>query len=245
MKLDLGDTVTVTDDEMGMILARIEPYLPTHLLAMDPAPYVGLRYSFAPFTGREEGPNRPEASYDDPALAYVRDDIDPVEHRLRRAARSILDDVFQRARELWKNAAYVAHLRDAVQDAPARWQAYERELKAVDAADAYLRTPEAGREWPAAVCRLIDAHQRLTAAATAFEERAREIARVHETFLYADLGHDDALAAAGHPAGRDWVIGSAYEGHYDATLTTWVRRHIQHQQDHVAQVSRLSGTPTP
>ncbi|MGW6262554.1 hypothetical protein [Streptomyces sp. NPDC055085] len=242
MKFDLGDTVT--DDEMGVILARLRPYLPTYLLAMEPAPYVGLRYSFSPFTGREEGPARPEASYDDPALAYVRDDVDPVEHRLRRAARSILDDVYRQARELWKDAAYVANLRDVIKDAPARWQAYERELKAVDSADAYLRTPEAGREWPAAVCRLVDAHKRLATAADAFEERAREIARVHEKFLYADLGRAAALAAAGHPTGRGWVIGSSYEGYYDATLTTWVRRHIQHQQDHLTQVSRLSGTPT-
>ncbi|MFD6826074.1 hypothetical protein ACFWC5_37890 [Streptomyces sp. NPDC060085] len=238
-----GDTVTITSDEMREILARIQPYLPTYLLKMEPAPY-GLRFTFAPFTGREAEPIRPAASYDDPRLTYVREDVDAAEHKLRVAGRDMLADVYQQARELWKDAAYVADLRDVVKDAPARWQAYERELKSTEAAFAYLRTPEAGREWPAPICRLVDAHERLTAAATSFEERGREIARVNETHLYADLGRAAALERAGHPDGRAWLVGSAYEGFYDATLIDKVRRLIEQQESHLAHVSRLSGTPT-
>lgn len=244
MPINLGDRVTVTEGEMRKILARIQPYWPPYLLTIEPAPYVGLHYTFAPFTGREAEPARPVASYDDPALAYMGQDVDPVEHKLRKAARSILNEVFHQALLKWRDAAFVADLRDVIQDAPARWQAYERELKVTESAFAYLRTPEAGREWPAAVCRLVDAHERLTAAAASFEERGREIARVNETHLYADLGQATALEKAGHPEGRSWQVGSAYQGRYDADLSDKVRRLIEEHESHLARVSRLSGTPT-
>ncbi|MFF0191050.1 hypothetical protein [Streptomyces sp. NPDC005244] len=244
MAINLGDRVTVTEGEMREVLARFQPYWPSYLLTIEPAPFSGLRYTFAPFTGREAEPSRPEASYDDPALAHVWEADDPVEHKLRTGARTILREVFQQALLKWRDAAFVADLKAVIKDAPVRWQAYERELKATESAYAYLRTAEAGREWPAAVCRLVDAHNRLTAAATAFEERGRQIAYVNEKHLYADLGWAPALERAGHPEGRAWLVGGAYEGRYDAYLTDQVRRLIEQQQEFVARVGRLSGMPT-
>ncbi|MET7458030.1 hypothetical protein ABZT03_40535 [Streptomyces sp. NPDC005574] len=241
--MPFADTVTITGDEHREIFNRLAPYLPSYLQKVEPNPSGwGLRFTFAPFTGREARPDRPAASHGDPRLRHVAESQDPAEYRLRRAARIILSDIYEAAYEKWKDAAYVAALQAVVQDAPRRWQAYEREAKALEAAYAYLRTPEAAREWPAALSRLIDAQDRTRGAAEAFDMRARQIASVHEEHLYADLGHDAALKAAGYPEAKDWHIGSAYEGSYSDFLTEQVNRLITEQERHLAKVSRLSNT---
>jgi hypothetical protein len=243
--MPLGNTVTITGDENAEIFNRLAPYLPSSLQKVEPHPYgFGLRFTFAPFTGREERPSIPAAYYEDLRLRHVRESQDPTEHRLRRAADTILGDIYEAAAAKWKDAAYVAALKAVVQDAPQRWDAYEREARELESAYAYLRTPEAAREWPAAVSRLIDAQDRTRAAADAFEVRARDIAQVHSKHLYADLGHNAALEAAGYPEGRTWHIGDAFEGHYSNSLTEKVSRCIREQEDHLAKVSRLTGTTT-
>ncbi|WP_432189855.1 hypothetical protein [Streptomyces sp. Tue6028] len=246
----LGHTVTITADEMREIFARLQPHLPPYLRKVEPNTYnTGLRYEFAPFTGREETPSTPSAFYNDPQLGYVGEDADPREHTLRQAAKSILTDLYDRAYEEWKDAAYVADLQDVVRDAPDRWRAYERELKALESAYAYLRSPEAAQEWPSAICRLVDAQHRAGAAAVAFDERAREIADVHEKHLYSDLDHGTALSRAGHPDGGDWHIVCAHE--YGARyysdhntgvpLQEIVRRLTDQQDAHITKVSSLAG----
>ncbi|MET9804666.1 hypothetical protein [Streptomyces sp. NPDC006368] len=148
-----------------------------------------------------------------------------------------------------ENAAYVADLKAVVQDAPELWAAFLRESAVLTAAYGYLRTPEAAQEWPSAVSRLIDAQDRTRAAAAAFDERAREIAQVHERHLYAELGCADALRAAGYPEGEAWHVveayqygGRAYSSGWDVhPLEAQVRRLIEDQDAHVAKVGRLSG----
>ncbi|MEU0852519.1 hypothetical protein ABZ387_31825 [Streptomyces flaveolus] len=243
--MSLGHTVTVTGDEQRQIYDRLAPHLPPYLRKIEPNPYGwGLRFQFAPFTGREQEPAMPAAVYEDPRLTYVAQSQDASEHRLRRVAKTILSDLYDQARDEWKDAAYVADLREAVQDAPERWRVYEREAQAMQTAYAYLRTPEAGREWLAAISRLVDAQDRTRAAAVAFDERAREIAFVHDRHLYADLGPVQALIEAGYPEAADWHVGDGFEGYFRNGLTTRVDGLIQEQEAHLTRVGRLAGQPT-
>lgn len=226
------------------VMDRIAPHLPPYLRKIEPTSYGRVRFEFAPFTGREEEPAKPQSYYDDPRLDYVPEAHDATEHRIRTVAQSILGGLYDQARGEWKNAAYVADLRRVVRDAPERWRAYEREAKALEAAYAYLRTPEAGREWPAAISRLVDAQDRTRAAAVAFDERAADIARVHDEYLYADLGHSQALVEAGYPEAKDWHVGDGFGGYFRNGLTDQVDRLIEQQESHLAEVGRLSGTTT-
>ncbi|MEW2623630.1 hypothetical protein [Streptomyces sp. NPDC048106] len=242
---DFGDTIRITSDEHREIFARLQPHLPPYLTKVEPSRYgYGLCFEFKPFTGREEEPSAPDASYDDPKLRYSAESDDPAEYRLRVAAREILSDLYSRARAEWKVAAYVADLRQVVKDAPARWEAYEQAANALDSAYGYLRTPQAGAEWPSAISRLVDAQERALAAARAFDDRAAEIAAVQYKHLYADLGDAAALAAAGYPEAKDWHIGDGFGGYYSQSLLEKVRHLTDEQDAHLAKVGRLAGSGT-
>ncbi|MFJ8763058.1 hypothetical protein [Streptomyces cyaneofuscatus] len=236
--------VTITPDELKEIADRLAPYLPPNLTRAEPStsPWGGMDYTFDPFTGREAKPVEPP-THKDPRLTYVTWEQDEQEHSLRRKAGTLLSDMYAEALVLWRDAAYVADLKDVVQDAPARWAEYERAFQALEAAAAYLRTPQAATEWPAAIARLVDAQLAATAAATAFDQRGRGIAQAHRTHVHADLGHHGALAAAGYPEARHWHITDldGYGGWGDSSLAAQVRRLIEEQDDHLAKVGRLTG----
>ncbi|MEU1918360.1 hypothetical protein [Streptomyces massasporeus] len=235
-------TVTITPDEHRQIFERLAPHLPTYLRKVEPHPCGwGLRFEFAPFTGREQAPTMPSSRYDDPRLKYVPESENRAEHRLREVADHILGELYDQAYREWKDAAHVADLRMVVKDAPGRWRAYEREAKALESAYAYLRTAQAGAEWPSAISRLVDAQDRARAAASAFDERALEIAQVHERHLYSDLTHAQALTKACHSDAAEWHVGSSYEGYYSDFLVEDLERRIKEQDAHVAKVARLSG----
>ncbi|MFF4983784.1 hypothetical protein ACFY3O_27495 [Streptomyces sp. NPDC001046] len=239
--MSLG-TVTISAEENRYIFERLAPYLPSYLRKVENSPSGwGLRFTFAPFTGREQEPTVPRASYDDPQLRYVRETDDPAEHKLRTVARDLLGELYDQAHREWKDAAYVADLRKVVKDAPDRWKAYEREAKALESAFAYLRTPQAAPEWPAAISRLIDAQEQALTTAEAFDERAVSIAHVHEQHLYADLSHAQALSAAGYPEAAAWHVGNCFDGAFSDSLTSRVRVLIEEQQSHLRTVARLSG----
>ncbi|WP_413751711.1 hypothetical protein NRF20_00020 (plasmid) [Streptomyces sp. R-74717] len=245
--MPLGYSFQITPQELEEIFARLQPYFPKYLKEIDAQSY-GLRFEFAPFTGREEEPYEP-STHDDPKLSYVSESENEAEHLLREKAGVVLSNLYEKAREEWKDAAYVAALKAVVKDAPDLWKTYQHEVKALGTAYDYLRTPEAAKEWPSAVSRLVDAQDRSKAAAITFDERAREIAEVHDKHLYADLGHDAALKAAGYPEAKDWHIadvreyGKGYYSDWDTNppLEEQVRRLIEQQDAHVAKVGRLSG----
>ncbi|MET9097153.1 hypothetical protein ABZX72_34315 [Streptomyces cyaneofuscatus] len=241
----LSDRITITPDEMKEIADRLTPHLPPNLTRAKAHPSgFGMEYTFAPFTGREPEPAKPP-THKDERLKYVPEDQDEREHHLRHKAGTLLSDMYDRARVLWQEAAYVADLKDAVQDAPARWTAYMKERVTLEAAAAYLRTPQASTEWPSAVARLVDAQRAAAAAAAAFDERGQVIAQVHRTYLYADLGQHAALTAAGYPEATAWHIADidGYDGWgLDRTLAQHVDRLIKEQDDHLAKVHRLTGT---
>lgn len=257
----LGTTFQVTADELKEIFnVRLVPYLPSHLTKVQPNPSGwGNRYTFKPFTGREPKPEEPSRSYDDPKLCYPRQDreagrpeADEAEYDLREKARYFLDQVYDEARTQWRNAAHIADLKSTVKDTSDLFKQYGQAKRAVDAAFAYLRDPEAAKEWPAAISRLIDTHNDLKTAAEAFDDRAQEIAEVHEKHLHEyGYGYDEALKIAGFPEGKDWPIaspddyGANYRGEYDRyTLRGQAQALIAEQEEHVAKVGRLTGTPT-
>ncbi|TXS34844.1 hypothetical protein [Streptomyces sp. t39] len=237
---------TFTRDEMRIIVARIQPYLPRFLTSFEPTP-TGFRFTLAEFTGRELRPVRPTVQ-DDSNLRYVPESEDPVEHRLRTEARHILTTVWERAGEQWAKAAYIAELGDAVGNAPDRWKTYRTERRALETAFGYLRDPNAAAEWPSALSRLIDAQDRTRAAAEAWDMRAREIACVHDEHRGAGLTHEAALAAAGYPEAAEWHIADREDylrSHFNSwgtpPLTEMVRRLIEQQDTHITKINRLSG----
>ncbi|WP_331724008.1 hypothetical protein [Streptomyces sp. NBC_00005] len=236
----LGRNYRITPEGMTEIFDRLRPHLPPYLKAVHHHP-TWLKFEFQPFTGREEEPCSP-AVRTDPKLAYGTDD--EAERVLRSAAVGILDDLYEQARDQWRNAAYVEDLKQVVQDADALWKAYQRELTGMEAAYAYLRSPEAGAEWRSAVSRLIDAQERALRAAEAFDCRAVRIAEAHEKHSDADYGHTAALAAAGYPQGADWQIAYIDDYGTSRSLTGQLRRTVDDQNTHVAKVARLSGTAT-
>ncbi|GHF74198.1 hypothetical protein GCM10010218_64160 [Streptomyces mashuensis] len=242
------DGFQVTPEELKEVFARLQPYLPRHLKKVTSHSY-GLGYEFEPFTGREPEPSAP-STHDDPKLRYVRESEDEAEYQLRQKAGLVLSELYQQAREEWRSAAYVADLKTVVEDAPALWRAYQDEATALAAAYDYLRTPNAAAEWPSAVSRLVDAQDRTTSAAVAFDGRAAQIAEVHDTHLYARLGRAAALEAAGYPDAEDWPIGAVcdygrrFYGRGAGPLEEQVRDLIEQQDAHLAKVSRLAGTVT-
>ncbi|MFF8618143.1 hypothetical protein [Streptomyces sp. NPDC015350] len=243
-----GSTLRISPAQLQEIFTRLQPYLPTNLTKVDTSSN-WLQFEFAPFTGREQEPVEP-AVHTDPKLSYISESEDPAEHQLREMATTVLARVYEQARGQWRDAAYVAALKDMVRDAPALWRTYQDEARALEAAYDYLRTPGAAKEWPSALSRLVDAQDRTRAAARAFDQQAEEIARVHDTYLYADLGHDAALKAAGYPEAKDWAIApsDSYGQNYysdfmsDVPLQERVRRLTEQQDAHVTKVGRLSGT---
>ncbi|MEV7080052.1 hypothetical protein AB0N88_16125 [Streptomyces sp. NPDC093516] len=235
---------------------RLRPYLPSYLVKLEPHTY-HVRYTFTPFTGHEAEPETPARCLEDPNLAYRHTDkeagrpvADDAEYELRSAARDLLDDVYRAARAQWRNARHVAELKATVKNAGDLLKTHHQARRAVEAAFAYLREPQAATEWPAVLSRLIDAQDAYLAAAVAFDERAREIAKVHDRNTHEEmLSYAEALTAAGYPEGGSWPIVSAedYDNHTwgsygSATTAGQAQALIKEQEAHVARIARLSGT---
>jgi hypothetical protein len=252
------NTYRLTSQQINEIFnVRLRPYLPTYLAKVEPSTY-HVRYTFTPFTGREPEPTEPDYKLicDDPKLAHQHWDekagrpiADEAEYELRKAARFLLSDVYRQARIEWKNARHVADLKTVVKNTGDLWKAHNQAKRAAEAAFSYLRDSDAAKEWPAAVSRLVDAQATYMAAAVAFDDRAQEIADVHERHFHEDmLGYDEALVAAGYPEAKDWYIGSAddygtnYRGEYGQYTTAGQAQVlIKEQEAHVAKVGRLTG----
>lgn len=259
----LGTTFQATADELKEIFnVRLAPYLPAHLAKVEPSPSGwGNTYTFKPFTGREPKPEEPDYGkiYDDPKLAHQywdekagRPVAAEAEYDLREKARHFLSEVYTQARIEWRNAAHITDLKTVVKNTGDLYKQYGQAKSATDAAFAYLRDPKSAKEWPFAVSRLVDTHGTLMAAARAFDDRAQEIAEVHEKHLHEEgYGDNEALKLAGFPEGRDWPIASVHEygknyrGEYDRyTLSGQAQALIKEQEEHVTKIGRLTGTPT-
>ncbi|MFE4539700.1 hypothetical protein ACFRKB_32320 [Streptomyces scopuliridis] len=252
----------LTGDQIDDIVNnRLRPYLPTNLAKVDPQTY-HLRYTFNPaFTGQESEPQEPsyKSICDDPKLSHEHWDkqadrpvADEAEYDLREAARFILSDVYRSARDEWRNARYIADIKAATNLAGGLWKQHNQAKSAVEAAFSYLRDPEAAKEWPAAVSRLIDTQDTYLKAAIAFDERAHDIATVHDKNMYEEsLGYREVYAAAGVPDAWDWPVveagayGSNYLGKYDEnTAAGKAQARIAEQEAHVAKVGQLLGRST-
>ncbi|WP_149563179.1 hypothetical protein [Streptomyces cacaoi] len=258
----MSSTITVTDGELQEIFDRLARYLPANLERVEPPPsncgshsIYGVRYSFQPFTGREDRPKEPAGFWHDPKLAYPhldreagRPEADKDEYDLRDKARFFLSKVYDQAAVEWQKAAHVAELQTVVKDTDARWKALREAKRVLDAAYSYLRTPAAAGEWAAAVSRLVDAQDAYLAAAVRFDERAREIAEVHSKHRGGYLRDTQALEAAGYPGAMHWTIacesdyGKNRFGEYAPTTTAGqAQALIGEQEDHLLRVVRLTG----
>lgn len=254
--MSVGHDFTLTSEQLSEILnGRLRSYLPINLTSVDPKNYF-IRYTFTPFTGQEPEPVTPRDSWKDPKLAYKHQDenhgrpiADDTEYDLRKAARFLLDDVCRAARIEWKNARYIAALKTVVKNTGDLWKAHNQAKRATEAAFSYLREPDAAKEWTAAVSRLVDAQDTYMKAAIAFDERARDIAEVHDRNLDEESpSYKEAYTAAGFPEAWDWPIaevgdyGLNYLGEYDKdTLAGQAQALIKDQEAHVEKVGRLSG----
>ncbi|KKD10997.1 hypothetical protein ACQ9AR_33415 [Streptomyces lividans] len=237
----LGRTFQITPEEMREIHARLTPHFPPYLRAIEPNPHGwGLSFAFEPFTGREPEPCTPRSFYNDPQLSFSESNSE-TEYLLREKAGVVMSNLYEAAREKWKKAAYVADLRDVVKDAPHRWTRYVLASQELEEAYAYLRTSDAATEWPAAISRLVDAQDCVRAEASAFDERAADIADVHYRHLYAELTHIEALTRAGYPEAKDWHVGDGFGGHFTGGLTQKADHQIKEQEAHLSRVSRLAG----
>ncbi|MFF7329688.1 hypothetical protein [Streptomyces sp. NPDC008150] len=232
-------SIVLTSEDQKVIFARLASYLPATLKKIEPGPYAGFRYTFTTYTGREQEPCTPAIGRD-PQLTPMREADNPHEYKIRAAARDILDGIYAEAHRHWHNAAYAAALAQAIGDAPTLWKTYTNELRTMTAAFDYLRDPEASREWPSAIARLLDAQDRTIAAAEAFDIPARNIARVHDEYLYSDYGHAEAFAAAGHPNAKDWDIPS--HNTWRGTLADKIREAVTRQRERIATIGHLTGT---
>ncbi|MFB7867716.1 hypothetical protein [Streptomyces sp. NPDC056069] len=250
--MQLGHSITISPEQMREITARLRPHLPSNLKTIEPHPTgSGPHYVFEPpFTGREARPVPPHAFYEDPGLIPVSGSQDAAEHDLREKAQHVLDDVYERADGEWRNAAYVADLKDHLRDTPALWAAYQAAASDLETAYSYLSNPDAGREWHAAIFRLVAAQNQAKTTAAAFDARAELIAQTHRRHLYADRSPTSALTAAGYPeTAKDWHIADADDysrGHHFAwssavPLLETVSRLIEQQDSNVAKVARLAG----
>lgn len=250
----------LTSDQVNEIFnVRLRPHLPAYLTKVEPKTY-HVRYTFTPFTGQEPKPMTPERYWEkDPNLAFRHMDEQagrPIgteaEYELREAARFLLDDVYRAARIEWRNARHVADLKTTVKNTGDLFKAHNQAKRAVEAGFSYLRDTEAAKEWPAAVSRLVDAQDTYMKAAIAFDERALEIAEVHDKHFHEEmLGYTEALVTAGYPEAKDWPIQSTYDygrnyaGEYDrSTLAGQAQALITEQEAHVAKVGRLTGQTT-
>lgn len=264
--MSLGMSFSLTADELKEIFnVRLAPYRPAHLEKADPrSSGWGIDYTFKPYTGAEARPEEPYNRWkNDPKLAWRHEDerdgrpvADEAEYALREKARYFLDQVYSEALTAWRNDRHLAALKTALADgeAAAAWKRWGQAKTATTAAYAYLRDPDAAKEWATAVSRLIDTHAEMKAAAVAFDEKARDIAQINEDNIHEEgYGYDEALRRAGHPEATEWDICDSdnytpdYRGEWrdwDRCLQAQAARLIAEQEAHVEKVGRLTGQST-
>lgn len=260
--MSLGMSFSLTTDELKEIFnVRLAPYLPAHLEKVEPRPSGwGNAYTFKPYTGAETEPEEPYDRWkDDPKLAWRHEDerdgrpvASEAEYELREKARYFLDQVYSQARTEWRNGRHLTSLKKTLADGKAAtaWKRWGQAKTATDAAYAYLRDPDAAKEWQTAVSRLVDTHTELKAAAEAFDEKAQEIAQIHWDNIHEEgYGYDEALRLAGHPEATEWTIcgHDDYTPDYRGEWNDWARclqaqaaRQIAEQEAHVAKVGHLT-----
>lgn len=233
---------TLSQQTLRDIIERIRRDLPSRVERIEPHGIGCVQYTLTPYTGTEPRPENPVSYRADLSLALS--DAEREEKRAREIGRHILYDINETMLREWSDARYIRDLAKAVKAASGLWRDYWRTSRALEDAYAYLRTSAAAGEWRSAISRLIDAQDRALAAARAFDERARDIAQVHDDNVYSDLTHLEALTRAGYPAAAEWDVAPVSEyGPWSpprSPLEEKVRQLIEQQDAHLAKVARLS-----
>ncbi|MBT2406867.1 MULTISPECIES: hypothetical protein [unclassified Streptomyces] len=222
---------TISVGDIDRVTNEARAYHHPHFTGASPNSFNRLVFSFRPFTGAEEEPERPLYTWKDESLT--------------EASRAFIDAEYDEAIRLWRMAAYTAALKQAATGAEDLWGAYSRARTAMDERFASLDSaPDA--HWRATVSQLVAAQNRALETATVWDRKGLEIATVHEKFVYADLYPEGAYKAISVDP-RGWVLGSAYdyESFRGGPLAREVQQRIDAQREHLRTVAALSGDRDP
>lgn len=213
--------------DIEQVVQQTAAYHHPHFQSAEKNQHNTVRLSFRPFTGEEDEPRRPAASWRDETLS--------------RAAKDLLEEEYSMARALWRDARYVRALKRAAVGADAVWAAAGQARREMDEAFAALDRTQSGH-WHAAVSTLITRQNNAMDAAKAWDEQGRRIAGVHHDYVSTDLSPAQAYERAGVDS-SGWLIGDYYD--YERRSTPLIRKlteEIDRQRVHVRTVAFLTGS---
>ncbi|WP_062010289.1 hypothetical protein [Streptomyces hygroscopicus] len=213
--------------DIEQAVQQAAPYHHPHFQGAEKNQYNTVRLTFREFTGEEDMPNRPAESRRDETLS--------------RTARELLEEEYDMARALWRDARYVRDLKRVAAGAGTVWDAVEQARREMGEAFAALDRTESSR-WHAAVSTLITTQNRALTAAKAWDERARRIAGIHYNHMSSELSRAQAYERAGVD-GSGWLVGDYYD--YERRVTPLVQeltKEIDRQRVHVRTVAHLTGS---
>jgi hypothetical protein len=187
-------------------------------------------FQFKPFTGGEPEPSEPVGAWSDPALT--------------RQDQLLLEAEYRAARIMWHQARFRAETARLLPGAAAAWLAYARERKALDALYQSLLETTDGL-WRARTMQLLDHHERVLAAAGAWQEIDLVLTGLEDRHLrQVGEGNELTVADVAREHGidtREWMVGESYRGTYQPALVPLVRHAIDAQRKRLAEVARLTG----
>lgn len=246
----LGSGFTITGTDLNEIFDnRLRPYLPDHLVCIEPGDY-GVHYVFKPYAGTEAEPSEPSSTWKDPKLAYEHNDkeagrpvAEEAEYDLREKARYYLSEVYGAALEKWRKAAHVAKLTPVMRAAVPAWDAFTKAEQ--DLAKLYeQRTQTPDTDWRRYLAVLVDAQEAYLEASRIWDREAAAIAQVHGDFAYSDYSYEKAQQLTGIDGAEDWDVSSAdcYRSDWGGTppATEKAVKTVKEQNDRLMKIARLA-----
>ncbi|MDI3390135.1 hypothetical protein QIS99_28675 [Streptomyces sp. B-S-A8] len=139
-----------------------------NFVSAEPGRFEGeWKFTWKPFTGREEEPLRPVES-------YGNDDLSSED-------RKMLELEYRAATEMWGTARFHLKARPQISSMAMPWNTYRRARAAMeDTYDSLLST--ADTNWRAQVMKLTDLHHKVLAAAKDWDKAAAELALIHKEY---------------------------------------------------------------
>jgi hypothetical protein len=236
---------TPPQEDPAVTASALASYHHPHFISAEPQGDRVL-YQFRPFTGREEPPQRPEASHTDSRLTGADKDVLHYEYRAAW-------DAWWQAKCRRENDEYQRRALYSLRQAAPDWTAYAGARAVMDQAWAEVHTTGDDR-WHARLLALAEAHAETMAAAERWDRTARDIAWAREEHERS-VGEDYALRLADIAAGSGldisgWLIDpySSYtsEGYWHESRTPLagvVHREIERQRKLLQDTANLASAP--
>ncbi|MFG2298466.1 hypothetical protein [Streptomyces sp. NPDC048603] len=222
---------TISAGDLDRVVTEARAYQHPHFTGASADRFNRLVFTFRPFTGAEEEPQRPLYTWKDESLTPE--------------SRAFIDAQYDEAILLWDKAAFTAALKQATNGAKALWDAYAQALAAMEEIFTSMDT-KPDTYWRATVSQLLTAQKTALDAAITWDHIGRAIVTVHDDFRYGSFSRAEMYEAAGIDASQ-WVIGDSYD--YEAfrggPVTREVRKRIDAQREHLRTVASLSGDRDP